>query len=381
MRYAFLDVYRGLIVFLMIEGHVVRELLLPSLQTSGLFRYHELLHGVTGPGFLFGAGITFGISVQHRWSEFLSLTATLFRRLRRIGLLILIGYALHLPFFSLQKTLSASTEAQWLGFYSFDVLQCIGFTLLAAHLIMILVRKEQWFPVFLSLAMGGILFATPYMWDADFTELPVAVTTALQGSLGSVYPLFPYSAFLFAGAFASYEFMKFAQTGREGVFMKRLVLVGIGLTVGGTALLAATNGSGSGEEFWNSDPVIMLVKLGSLFVLLGGAWLIERQLRARSNDVTIRWIVLMGIESLFVYALHLVLLYGSVLNADIHLSAYWQGSLGWMSSLTVGVVFTGVLSATAWIWNGIKTSHPEMFRMMIWWMVAVFGYEFLTRMY
>lgn len=381
MRYAFLDVYRGLIVILMVEGHVVRELLLPSLQTSGLFRFHELLHGVTGPGFLFGAGITFGISVQHRWAEFLTLTTTLLRRVRKIGLLILIGYALHLPFFSLQKTLSSSTGAQWMELYSFDVLQCIGFTLFFAHLMMILVRREKWFPAFLGAAMAGVLIATPFLWEADFTLLPAAVAAALHGSLGSVYPLFPYSAFLFAGAFASFEFMKFAQTGREHAFMRRLVLAGVAMTAGGALLLAGTNGSGSGVEFWNSDPVIMLVKLGSLFVLLGSAWLIERQLRALSNAVAIRWIVLMGIESLFVYILHLVLLYGSVLNADVHLSASWQGSLGWMPSLGMAFALTGILTATAFLWNRIKTVHPEMFRLMIWWMVIVFGYEFLTRAY
>jgi hypothetical protein len=265
--------------------------------------------------------------------------------------------------------------------YSFDVLQCIGFTLLFAHLMMILVRKEKWFPAFLGVAMAGVLIATPFLWEADFTLLPAAVAAALHGSLGSVYPLFPYSAFLFAGAFASFEFMKFAQTGREDAFMRRLVLAGVAMTVGGALLLAGTNGSGSGVEFWNSDPVIMLVKLGSLFVLLGSAWLIERQLRALSNAVAIRWIVLMGIESLFVYILHLVLLYGSVLNADVHLSASWQGSLGWMQSLGMAFALTGILTATAFLWNRIKTVHPEMFRLMIWWMVIVFGYEFLTRAY
>lgn len=380
-RYAFLDVYRGLIVLLMIEGHAVREFLHPALQTSGAFQFHEFIHGVTGPGFLFGAGITFGISVQHRWGEFLSLTSVSFRRIGKIAILLLLGYTLHLPFLSLHKTLQASTQEQWLRLYSFDVLQCIGFTLLIIHLGVFTVRREHWFPRVLPIAMPAILIASPFLWMADLTSVPPAVSTAFQGALGSVYPLFPYSAFLFAGAFASYEFMNFAESGREGVFVKRLALGGTALTAGGAVFLAATNESDRGAEFWNSDPTVMVVKLGSLFLLVSGAWTLEKVLGSFQNSKSLRWLVLLGVESLFVYVLHLVLLYGSVLNADSHLSALWKGRSDWVYALLISIAFTAFLVTTAWIWNKIKTSHPAMFRMIVWWMAAVFGYEFLTRPY
>ena len=380
-RYAFLDVYRGLIVLLMIEGHAVREFLYPALQTSGAFQFHEFIHGVTGPGFLFGAGITFGISVQNRWGEFLSLTSVSFRRFRKIVLLLLLGYALHLPFLSLHKMLHASTQEQLLRLYSFDVLQCIGFTLLIVHLGIFIVRKQHWFPGVLPIATTVVLIASPFLWMADLSSFPSAVSTAFQGTLGSVYPLFPYSAFLFAGAFASYEFMKFAESGRESIFVKRLALGGIALTAGGAVLLAATNESARGPEFWNSDPTVMVVKLGSLFLLVSGAWTLEKVLGSFRGSKSLQWIILLGIESLFVYVLHLVLLYGSVLNADSHLSALWKGRFDWVYALLISIAFTAFLAVTAWMWNKVKTSHPAVFRMIVWWMAAVFGYEFLTRPY
>lgn len=365
----------------MIEGHAVRELLLPSLQSSSAFRFHEIIHGVTGPGFLFGAGITFGISLQHRWSEFLSLTSTFLRRFRKIALLIGLGYALHLPFLSLQKTLLAASPEQWLSLYSFDVLQCIGFTLLIGHLAVLVVRNERWFPAVLLLAMLGVLFSTTFLWNADRTSMPNGISMALHGAMGSFFPLFPYSAFLFAGAFTSYEFVKFAETGREAVFMQRLALVGIVMIAGGAGFLEVDNDSGLWAEFWNSDPILMFIKLGSLFVLLSGAWIFERRLRSLWNKPSMRWIILLGVESLFVYVLHLVILYGSVINADLHLSSAWKGQLDWPLALVVSGAFTGLLAAAAWGWNRVKTGHPELFRMMIWWMVIVFGYEFVTRGY
>lgn len=377
-RYAFLDVYRGLIVLLMIEGHAVRELLLPSLQSSGAFRFHEIIHGVTGPGFLFGAGITFGISLQHRWSEFLSLTSTFLRRFRKIALLIGLGYALHLPFLSLQKTILTASPEQLLSLYSFDVLQCIGFTLLIGHLAVLVVRNERWFPAVLLLAMLGVLFSTTFLWNADSSRMPDGISMALHGAMGSFFPLFPYSAFLFAGAFASYEFLKFAEAGREAIFMKRLALAGVGLIAGGGIFLAAASRSGLTAEFWNSDPTLTFIKLGSLFVLVSAAWMFERRLRL---SLSMRWIILLGVESLFVYVLHLVVLYGSVVNAHLHLSSAWKGQLDWPLALAVSGIFTGLLAAVAWGWNRIKTGHPELFRVMLWWMVVVFGYEFLTRGY
>ena len=38
-RYDFLDLFRGIIVLFMIEGHVVRELLTPELRAAKLFAW------------------------------------------------------------------------------------------------------------------------------------------------------------------------------------------------------------------------------------------------------------------------------------------------------------------------------------------------------
>ncbi|HEX9615240.1 MAG TPA: heparan-alpha-glucosaminide N-acetyltransferase domain-containing protein [Bacteroidota bacterium] len=376
-RYTFLDVYRGLIVLLMIEGHVVRELLSPALQQSPVFSLHEFVHGITGAGFLFGAGITFGISVQRRWPEFLSVTPTLLRRLRRIALLILTGYALHLPYLSLRKTLEESNPQEWALFLSFDVLQCIGFSLLAVQILMIVLRQERWFVAALFVLVPSAFLISPVVWNvAPNLILPEGVWMALHGKSGSVYPLLPYSAFLFAGGLASYEFMKFAGLGRERVFVKRLatggvvlILLGIGLELSPVIVYEA-------RDFWDTGPTFMLMKLGGLFLFMSVSWLLENRLHSSP-----RWIALIGTESLFVYVLHLLLLYGSVVNADIHLSAIWKNSLEWGPALGVSAVFTLLLYALARFWSGLKRGHPVLLRSLVWWMVVVFGFEFFIRPY
>jgi uncharacterized membrane protein len=142
-RYRFLDLYRGIIVLFMLEGHVIRELLSADIKATYLFSLHEIFHGVTAPGFLFGAGFTFAIATQRRWEQSLTFTPGFFRRVWRALLLILIGYALHFPFLSLQKTLNEATSTQWNTFLLFDVLQCIGIGLLLLRLLLVEIGRAH----------------------------------------------------------------------------------------------------------------------------------------------------------------------------------------------------------------------------------------------
>ena len=59
-----------------------------------------MFHGSTAPGFLFASGFVAGLPRAP-----LSLTASL-RRARRLLFVLGVGYALHLPYFSLWKVLA-----------------------------------------------------------------------------------------------------------------------------------------------------------------------------------------------------------------------------------------------------------------------------------
>jgi uncharacterized membrane protein len=160
-RYKFLDLYRGIIVLFMLEGHVVRELLKTESKTTYLFALHEIFHGVTAPGFLFGAGFTFAIATQRRWEQSIAFTHGFFRRAWRAVLLILIGYALHFPFLSLQKIIFQATSAQRNAFLLFDVLQCIGIGLLLLCLLLVTVKREKLFLGTLTVLLFAIVYSTP----------------------------------------------------------------------------------------------------------------------------------------------------------------------------------------------------------------------------
>ena len=195
-RYKFLDLYRGIIVLFMLEGHVVRELLKTESKTTYLFTLHEIFHGVTAPGFLFGAGFTFAIATQRRWEQSIAFTHGFFRRAWRAVLLILIGYALHFPFLSLQKIIFQATSAQWNAFFLFDVLQCIGIGLLLLCLLLVTVKREKLFLGTLTVLFFAIVYSTPIFWTARVQQIfPHTISSAVNGLTGSSFPLFPFVGF------------------------------------------------------------------------------------------------------------------------------------------------------------------------------------------
>ena len=144
-RYLFIDLYRSAVILLMLEGHVFRALLPSDIQQTVVFQIHELFHGISAPAFLFGAGLTFVISTRRRWEEYHHWDPPLARRLKRLLLVILLGLAVHLPYFSIRKIIIDGTTSDYLQLFQCDVLHCIGIGLLALHALVFFFKTETRF--------------------------------------------------------------------------------------------------------------------------------------------------------------------------------------------------------------------------------------------
>ncbi len=383
-RYQFLDLYRGLIVLFMLEGHVVRTLLQPAVQATPAFELHEIFHGITAPGFLFGAGFTFAIATQRKWDELSTWSVGLLRRLWRMVLLVAIGYLLHIPYFSLRKTIAESTPEQWDTLLAFNVLQCIGVTLFFLRLLFVIVRSETMFLSVVATLLAVIVAATPLVWEPAFAEsLPRWLAMAVHGRQGSVFPLFPYAALIFAGVLVSWEFLRFAERGNEARFMKLLAFSGVGLVAAGYAWDAMPYQLYPSYDFWFTSPAYVLIRLGILVLLLAGLWFFEAHVRHRErHDLWMpQWLITLGVESLFVYIVHLVILYGWVVNADQNLEEWWGVRLTLGKSILVVIALTLVLALAARLWHYAKKRHPILMQGVYWWLGLVVVWEFISRPY
>jgi acyltransferase len=382
-RYAFLDLYRALIVLFMLEGHVLRELIIPSLRSTQFFAWHEIFHGISGPGFLFSAGFTFAIATQRKWQQAVVLNKNFFRRLWRVCLLLLIGYALHVPYLSLSKTLAKATPEQWNLFLAFDALQCIAIGLLIVRLSLFFLKQERPFIVLTSILLLAVVYAAPYFWQLPDTAMPLWLGSLFNGVTGSPFPLFPYVGFLFAGVLTAWLFLREAQQGNASRYIRFLLLAGAGLVFLGFVFDALPFQSYPVYDFWHTSPNFFWIRLGILLCMLGGLWHIERFLAANQLLKTrgTRWFLVLGVESLFVYIAHLLVLCGWTVNAETNLRWWWGGRFDIAASLVLSAAFILAMIPLALFWNYLKKNHIVLVKGIVWWMGFCIAWSFLFNLY
>jgi hypothetical protein len=342
----------------MVQGHVMDTLLTRSALAEPWYVWQQMFHGSTAPGFLFASGIVAGLPRAP-----LSLRASL-RRARRLLFVLGVGYFLHLPYFSLWKTLGASTRAERALLFACDALQVIAATqLLVLGLQWVAGRRWTRWAGALALA---VVAATPYVWSSGLaTRLPEALTPWLDAATGSRFPLFPFAAFVLGGTLAG------ALLGHAPPLRRhRLELVsGAGFLVLGALTAWALQGR---VDFWGPSPAYVFVRLGALLILLR---LVEAATAASLPGTGA--LALLGHETLLVYVLHLMLLFGGVFGPS-PLTA-WHGTLGFAGALLVLLAMIPVLLAAAWAWRTTKHRAPHEAELALVFVTIAFLYELAVR--
>src|SRR4029079_6664071 len=122
---------------------------------------------------------------------------------------------------------------------------------------------------------------------------------------------------------------------------RRSVRAALALIAAGVLLTIVLAGH---VDFWTVFPGYALLRMCGLALALAAVeWAAAREMRG------IRALGLIGHETLVVYVLHLVLLFGRVLGPS-PLSDY-AGRLGFGGALGVLVAMLPVLYAAAWVWH------------------------------
>ena len=359
----------------MVQGHTADALLSAATKADPLYQLQLVFHGSTAPGFLFASGFVAGLPRAP-----LSARAS-FRRARRLLFVLGVGYALHLPYLSLWKTLLQTTPDEMARALSCDALHVIAVTQLFVLGLQWLAGR-RWVGVAGALTLM-VLAATPAVWASDWSRrLPLALGAYIDPQAApSAFPVFPYSAFVLAGTVAG------AALGRQDARTRarRAVLWGGGLVAAGVILSIVLRGR---VDFWGPSPGYALLRLGGLVLLLlgvetaarrPGVWADRRAPPARgaSESRAVAALALMGHETLLVYVLHLQLLYGGVLwPAPL---APWTGRLGFAGVAAVLLLMAPALLLAAWAWHRLKVRWPQAAQPLLSFLTIAFIWEFFTR--
>jgi len=357
-RELYLDAFRGLMALVMVQGHVMDTLLTRAALAEPWYVWQQMLHGSTAPGFLFASGFVAGLPRAP-----LSLRAGL-RRARRLLFVLAVAYYLHLPYFSLWKTLGASTAAERAALLACDALQVIAATQLFVLLLQSLARRS-WTAWAGGLALA-IVAVTPLVWHSGIaSRLPEAIAPWLDEATGSRFPVFPFSAFVLVGSLAG------AGIGHAPAQRRHRIEIaaGAGLLLLGGGMALVLRGS---VDFWGASPAYVLVRLGGLLLLL-------RVVEAAATRAVpgIQALALLGHETLLVYVLHLTLLFGGVFGPS-PLSG-WPGTLGFAGATAVVLTMIPVLFGAAWLWRAAKQSAPREAQLAVVFVTIAFLYEFGVR--
>ncbi len=310
-RRVWLDFFRGVAVVLMIETHVCNTFLGVALRSEPLFAGVNFWNGLVAPSFLFVAGYLQGLSMARQQSQ---VTA---RKWLRLGGLLVLGYALHLPF---QAWGAGHAELAWRVGTQIDILQCLGASLLCV--LAIQRWAGRWAPVLLLLGFAGALGVadSAQAWRG----LPLPLLAFLNGSTGSLFPLFPWAAFVFAGALAGLWATRWGSVAgpvRQSLLELALPVFVLGLK-GWTAWPGVWSAVGAAFFFER------------LAWVLGLAWACKWLLGWAQP----KWLLLAGRQSLLMYVTHLLLI-SWIAHAGV-------AELGWWPT---GFLYLGVLLTSLWL--------------------------------
>jgi len=370
VRYTFIDLLRGWAIILMIEPHVFNTFLLPELKLTGWFSVVSFINGLIAPAFLFVSGFVFEISSGSKLDDMRKFKLPFWKKLWRLVSIILIGYALHLPFRSLSKIINKSTPEQLQSFYSVDVLQCIGVGLLILFLLRLIIRSDKIYHYTLIGLTIVVTAVSPIFWRTEFTNYLHPVFANYFNRLGgSLFPVFPWLNFILAGAIFSKYFLNAAANGKELKFIKTTTFAGIIMLLSGHLFY-----SGFFPDSLTSilpNPVFFIERLGYVLFFAALCWYYANWRKTKKS-----FVLDASRESLLIYWLHLLLIY-SMIWKNKNFAEILGPTLNVWESIVVTVLLMVLMVLVAILWSRTKTKFPNYATKVAWGVVGVLFIIFL----
>jgi uncharacterized membrane protein len=301
MRRGYLDWLRGLAVLIMIEAHVIDSWTRLADRGSPAYGWSMILGGFGAPLFLFLAGVSVALSAGSKMRRGLDRTdasnAVVKRGLQIFGLAFL---------FRLQAMIVS--WGAWKSLLKVDILNIMGPAIMAAAALWGAMKTTRGRLVAFALATLALAFLTPPVRAASMlTVLPDPIEGYLRPRPGFTnFAIFPWAGFVFAGGFVGV----LLDEARDASVERRLniwfALCGAGLALGafGASHFPSLFAN---SEFWTSSPSFFLLRTGILVLTVAAAYLWYRRPRGQTAFSPLQQ---MGRTSLFIYWIHIELIYG-----------------------------------------------------------------------
>jgi uncharacterized membrane protein len=318
-RRTYLDVLRGVAVLVMIEAHVIDSWTRVADRRSRAFGESLILGGFGAPLFLFLAGVAVAMSAGSKARRTGDSRAAV-RAVQRRGLEIFL-----LAFLFRFQSFVLSHSPAW-ALLKVDILNIMGPSIILAATLWGVFRTPRARIIAFVVGTVAIVWTTPIIRHADALAV---LSDSLEGYLRPIpnltnFTLFPWMAFVTAGALAGV----ILDAARSPDADRR---ANLGFGVGG--LLVAFVAYRTSflpplwvrSSFWTTSASFFFIRLGLMIAAIGLAYLWEQRPTAGRRWSPLR---LLGRSSLFIYWIHVELVYGVIslpLHGAFSLRGAWIG--------------------------------------------------------
>jgi acyltransferase len=334
IRYNYIDILKTYAVFMMIIGHTLDAVLAPAVKTWPAYRIFIVFRGLTSASFFIasGSGLFFAFQSKRDAPWF----RLLIQRLTKILPILIAGYFLHLPYLSAVRLFFHSTSGDWRQLMQCDTLQNICYSIIILQVILVaLIKRSRVFLTALVL-MLLVLGFTPLIHARLIS--PVVLVQLFTPKYGSLFPLFPFAAYIFGGTVLAIILSALREKGGFGLVRKYFFSAGLALLV---------------VSFWLKMPVFGLYcfRIGSIMIFVGLLTFAEGK-----TGKIIHFFQAIGKESLVIYLIHLMIVYGSVINPGFR--QYIGDRLSALPGSMIALGLAAVMVSMGWIWNRFKCVKP-----------------------
>ena len=334
-RLAYIDWARGLACLLMFQTHCYDSWLSPTARKSGFFMYSQLGGTFPAPLFLFLAGISFALVTEKLRLKNVSPNQIARTTIRRGAEIFAFGLL-----FRLQEYVVAWGWAPKTDLLRVDILNTIGASMMLMGILCWIVltlssaKKNvagpplsavppgEARPTRLDLVLAAaatallISLVTPLLWTTWRPNwLPWPLASYIDGAhnLGvpqaSLFPLFPWAGFAFAGLALGFILQSPWARANEPRMFFSLGLAGSVLIEFSRWLDAQPRQFYPVYDYWHTSPAFFLIRVGMLLVILAGAYIWCRWGAAQWGFSPV---IQLGQASLLVYWVHIEFVYGRV---------------------------------------------------------------------
>jgi uncharacterized membrane protein len=342
-RLAYIDWMRGLACVLMFQTHCYDSWLSPEARKTTFFMWSQLGGTLPAPLFLFLAGVSFALVTDKLRQKGLPANVIARTTIRRGAEILGLGLL-----FRLQEYVIAWGWAPWSDLLRVDILNTIGISMMLMGVMCAVLslgpasRIRQVFGVAAGAAALLISLLTPLVWTTWRPRwLPWPIESYIDGvhNLGQpqswLFPIFPWTAFAFAGLAVGFLLLSDWARQREAAVFASVGAVGVGLIYLARWMDARPVQIYSAYDFWHTSPNFFLIRVGLLLAILSVtyAWC-----RWGAGQWAFSPLIQLGRTSLLVYWVHIEFVYGRLSIVPKHGASIRTASSGLL------VIFLGMLA-------------------------------------